>query len=88
MPSNENFILKVNRIMEAIEDPSLPGTPSMHESPLREKLKDMDSILELFLIDTPLDPIYDSIDDYRAMLFSKLERYMVDLGEILNLDVE
>jgi hypothetical protein len=74
----KNYSTNVQHILEQFDD----------EQPLREKLKDIDSLLELFLIETPLDPVYPTIQDYRAMVYAKLERYINELGEILNLDVD
>ena len=76
----------INKMMEQSSTPTRFDQVTTEE--LREKLADIDSILELFLVDKPLDPVYPTVNDYRAMLYSKLERYMQDLGEILELDVE
>ena len=73
----ENYSTRVQQMLEQFDN----------EHDLREKLKDIDSLIELFLIENPLDPAYPTIQDYRAMIYAKLERYIGELGEILNLDV-
>ena len=73
----ENYSSHVQQMLEQFDN----------EHDLREKLKDIDSLIELFLIENPLDPAYLTVQDYRAMLYSKLERYIGELGEILDLDV-
>ena len=85
-PKSESYDTIFDKVMEQIS-PEERFDPVTTEE-LREKLADIDSLLELFLVDKPLDPVYPTVNDYRAMLYSKLERYMQDLGKILDLDVE
>jgi hypothetical protein len=85
-PKSEQYDTIFDKVMEQIS-PEERFDPVTTEE-LREKLADIDSLLELFLVDKPLDPVYPTVNDYRAMLYSKLERYMQDLGKILALDVE
>ena len=75
---NKKYTAHVQTLLEQFDN----------KSELREILQDIDSLLELFLIDQPLDPAYPTVQDYQAMLYSKMERYMGNLGKILNLDVE
>tara|TARA_R110000824_G_C14966098_1_gene652581 strand:+ start:466 stop:747 length:282 start_codon:yes stop_codon:yes gene_type:complete len=93
MPKKKtNYISHVQNLLEKYiivsEQESDPVT--VDRSVLLELIQNIRDLVELITNeDMPVDPIYGSIEEYRTMLKSKMDRYIENLKEILlYLDVE